>query len=148
MKKSVLILFMVISLFAMNCSQPQKTEVLVATSDTEIKMEVEGMVCAVGCAKFIEKKVAALDGVSNCKVNFENGITQVSYASSQLTEEEIVEVINELNDGQYKVNSVEVKTLKEKSSSPRSKRKESSTEAEVSFNFPQLATYFISRLGR
>ena len=148
MKNSVLVVFMLIAIFAMNCSQPQNSEVVASISDTEVSMEIEGMVCAVGCAKFIEKTLTELDGVSECNVDFENGIAQVSYASSNLTEEEIIQAINELNDGQYQVNEIEVKSHKEKSSAPRSDKDEEASQTEVSFNFPQLATYFISRIAR
>jgi len=139
---------MLIATITMNCSQPQSSETILANSDTELALGVEGMVCAVGCAKFIEKTVAELDGVSACNVDFENGIAQVSYAASVLSEEEIIQAINELNDGQYKVNEIEIKKTQKKSSSPRGNKNEDPDESEVNFNFPQLVTYFISRIGR
>ena len=148
MKNGVLVFILIIAAFAMNCGQSDKSKVVASISDTEVSLEIEGMVCAVGCAKFIEKTVAELDGVSECNVDFENGIAQVSYASSDLTEAEIVQAINELNDGQYQVNDVEVKTHEEKNSTPRSSNDEEANESEVRFNFPQLVTYFISRIAR
>ena len=32
---------------------------------------IEGMTCAMGCAKTIEKKMAKMDGVKSAKVDFE-----------------------------------------------------------------------------
>ncbi len=40
---------------------------------------IDGMSCAVGCAKTIEKKLAGLDGVQDAKVDFDKKTATVSY---------------------------------------------------------------------
>jgi hypothetical protein len=50
--------------------QGVQKEVL-AENKVEVKMEVEGMTCAMGCAKYIEEKVGGMEGVVASTVNFE-----------------------------------------------------------------------------
>lgn len=83
---------------------------LVATA--EMNISIEGMTCASGCAKKIEKTVAALKGVTYSSVNFEEQTAVFKYDDSKTSEKEILETIAKLNEGQYKVTKVEVKIEK------------------------------------
>lgn len=64
---------------------------------------VEGMVCAMGCAKTIQDELAAMNGVVACNVDFENGKAHIEYDKSQLNEKELIAVIEGLAEGKYKV---------------------------------------------
>ena len=46
------------------------------------EFNIEGMTCAIGCAKTIEKKLAKMDGVKSAKVDFEKKLAQVEYDES------------------------------------------------------------------
>ncbi|HAW52162.1 MAG TPA: heavy metal transporter, partial [Flavobacteriales bacterium] len=70
-------------------------------ADQELALKVEGMVCAVGCAKYIEKEVSHLSGVAGCSVNFEEGTAHIDFSSDLMSQEKILDVINNLSDGQY-----------------------------------------------
>lgn len=70
---------------------------------------IDGMVCAVGCAKTIEEEIAALSGVAVSEVDYENGKAHFEYDKSQLTEQDIISKIQSLADGQYKVSRWEEK---------------------------------------
>lgn len=68
---------------------------------------IEGMSCAVGCAKTIEKKLAGLDGVQEAKVDFDTKTATVSYDSAKQTPETLLETVEAQADGKtYKVSNV------------------------------------------
>jgi Cu+-exporting ATPase len=46
---------------------------------------IEGMTCAIGCAKTIEKKIAKMDGVTFAKVDFARQIAMVEYDQAKVT---------------------------------------------------------------
>ena len=148
MKKLLFLAIVLISMVSMNCSAPQEETVQIASADKELTLEVEGMVCATGCAKFIEKQVAKMDGVADCTVNFEDGIAKISYSSKVTGQEDILETITGINDGQYKVTVVKLSSEKSESSSAPKSEGEEVNETEVSFYFPELVTYFMSRIIR
>ena len=67
---------------------------------------IEGMVCAMGCAKTIEDEVAAMDGVANCEVNYEEKTAHIEFDGGQLSENDVIAKIESLADGKYKVNEL------------------------------------------
>lgn len=80
--------------------------VKIVESNTEIRLKVEGMVCAVGCAGVIQEAIAAAEGVGECRVDFEQGRALVAYDSLQTSSAEIISVIEELADGQYSASHI------------------------------------------
>lgn len=78
----------------------------IVQSNTEIRLKVEGMVCAVGCARVIQEAIAAAEGVGECRVDFEQGRALVAYDSLQTSSAEIISVIEELADGQYSASHI------------------------------------------
>ena len=149
MKKLVFLYTIVTVFLFMNCNQSSVDSTAIVEADQEIALQVEGMVCAVGCAKYIEKEVAKFSGVSECTVNFEDGTAQIAFSSELLTQEEIVEAINNLSDGQYQATVLSQKSKTNSDDSvPQKNKEEESPVTEVSFQFPQLLTYFINRLVR
>lgn len=83
------------------------TEVKVIASNETTKMNVEGMTCAVGCAKVIENKLAQLEGVQKATINFETKEATVEYNPSLQTPEKLVETIEAVAGGKtYKVSNV------------------------------------------
>lgn len=92
-----------------SCSS--SAEEAIKSEKTEINSEnivvadysIEGMVCAMGCAKTIQDEVAAMNGVASCEVNYEEQKAHVEYDGSQLSENEVITLIETLADGKYKV---------------------------------------------
>lgn len=81
-------------------SQPSKEIVYVQQDNiVEKSFIVEGMTCT-GCENHVESEVNKLDGILSVKASYEEGNTTVKYDSTKVTEEEIIEGIN--NTG-YKV---------------------------------------------
>src|SRR5210317_1699366 len=67
-----------------------------------ISFPIKGMTCAVGCAARIEKKIAAADGVTASKVDFESETAHVSFDPSATSFENIRTTIEALG-ADYKV---------------------------------------------
>ena len=63
---------------------------------------IEGMTCAMGCAKTIEKKMAKMDGVKSAKVDFEKEIAMVEYDEAMVTPKTLEEAVAKAGDT-YKV---------------------------------------------
>lgn len=68
---------------------------------------IEGMTCAMGCAKTIENKLAGLDGVQKATVDFDKKTATVEYDATVQTPEKLVETVEAVADGKtYKVSNV------------------------------------------
>lgn len=46
---------------------------------------IEGMTCAMGCARTIEKNIAAMEGVKSAKVDFDTQLAMVEYDDAKVT---------------------------------------------------------------
>jgi Cu+-exporting ATPase len=66
-------------------------------SPKQIKMNIEGMVCAVGCAAMIEKNLNKTNWIKFAKVDFESKKAMLTYDANQLTSNDIIQVV--LNTG-------------------------------------------------
>ncbi len=119
---------------------------ILAENKVAVEMKVEGMVCAMGCAKFIEDKVAEVDGIASSKVNFEEGVAYFEYDKTILKESEIVSFINDIHDGQYKAKIIEEKEITEEEVDTSEEESLTSVVEQFNFSFPELLTYFMKRL--
>jgi mercuric ion binding protein len=68
--------------------------------------KIDGMTCPMGCAATIEKKLAGLEGVESAKVDFEKKTATVSFDAAKQTPEKLVETVEHIADGAYKVSDV------------------------------------------
>ncbi len=101
----------------MSCKNNQEPEV--KTVDTEIdkpvakkldpnatyakaEFKIDGMTCAMGCAKTIEKKMAKMDGVKSAKVDFERELAMVEYDEAMVTPKSLEETVAKAGES-YKV---------------------------------------------
>lgn len=68
---------------------------------------IEGMTCAIGCAKTIEKELSETDGVQNATVDFDKKEATVSFDSSIQNPESITKIVEATADGEtYKVSNM------------------------------------------
>lgn len=67
-------------------------------SYAKAEFTIEGMTCAMGCAKTIEKKMAKLDGVKSAKVDFDSRIAMVEYDEAKVTPTTLEEVVKKAGD--------------------------------------------------
>jgi len=120
------------SLFVLACSsiltiscketsnEPKKTAVsekivtaekaVIPTENLETaSFNIEGMTCAMGCAKTIEKELSGLEGVQEATVDFENKTATVAFDSTKQTPESLTKVVEAAADGQtYKVSNIKI----------------------------------------
>ncbi len=132
---------------------------------TEIKAEnvvvadfaIEGMVCAMGCAKTIEDEVLGMIGVAASSVDYETGKAHFEYDKTQLTEAELIAKIESLADGQYHVKpwaeptkeSVIEETATESTTEESTSTEEDKAKVKVkipSFQIPNLFTFLINQV--
>jgi copper chaperone CopZ len=132
-------------LFSISCSQEKEVKETLASSE----LKVEGMVCAVGCAKTIEKEMLEMEGVKSCSVNFDEGVASITFNENLISNEKIMDHISHMNDGQYKVELISTQQLSQSndnSTGNSSKKSLNETEIKPSFELPNLFTYLINKI--
>ncbi|EKT4518801.1 Cation transport ATPase [Flavobacterium psychrophilum] len=98
-------------------SKTEKTSVTTTISKTDSSISkqakqttsfnIEGMTCAIGCAKTIENKLASLDGVQKATVDFDKKMAIIQYDATVQTPEKLVQTVEAVADGKtYKVSNV------------------------------------------
>jgi mercuric ion binding protein len=117
--RNILVITLV-TLFAVACKNEAKPEL--KTVETEVSSEaskeldanatyakaefgIEGMTCAIGCAKTIEKKLAKMDGVKSATVDFDKRIAMVEYDEAKVTPVSLEDAVTKAGDT-YKVNDM------------------------------------------
>lgn len=83
----------------------------IAVKPETANFKIEGMTCAMGCAKTIETKLSKMDGVQKAAVDFDKKEATVEFDASVLTPEKLTEVVEKNGDGAtYKVIEMKTKT--------------------------------------
>ena len=91
-----------------------------ASSDVIAKPEtatfhVEGMTCAIGCAKTIEKELCKTPGVQKAEVDFDKKFATVNYDAAQQSPQSITKLVEAAGDGKtYKVSQMKSVALSAK----------------------------------
>ena len=68
--------------------------------------EIEGMTCAMGCAKTIEKELSNLDGVEKATVDFDKKTATVVFDKTVQNQDSFTKVVEATGDGKtYKVSN-------------------------------------------
>lgn len=114
--KSIAILALSSALFIGCKDAPSKTadvkgkkEIVAAVNPETASFKIEGMTCAMGCAKTIEEKLADMDGVQSAKVDFETKMATVNFDLDKLKSEDLVKAAESCADGKtYKVSEVKL----------------------------------------
>lgn len=78
----------------------------IANTETT-SFNIEGMTCAIGCAKTIETKLNGLDGVQKATVDFDKKTATIEYDATVQTPEKLATFVESVADGKtYKVSNV------------------------------------------
>lgn len=77
----------------------------VAANYHKAQFKIDGMTCAVGCAKRIEGKLAAMEGVKSAKVDFEQKLAMVEYNEEKVNFDALIQTVSEV-PGDYKVSDI------------------------------------------
>jgi len=109
---------LVITVFAINCKNESKPEVktveVEANADKAIdanatyakaEFTIDGMTCAVGCAKTIESKLGKMEGVKSAKVDFDKKLAMVEYNEAKVTPNNLIETVSKVGDS-YQVTNM------------------------------------------
>jgi copper chaperone CopZ len=82
-----------------------KKEVVIAPENVQTaSFEIEGMTCAIGCAKTIEEELGALNGVQKATVDFDSKKATVVFDKTIQNQENLTKVVEATADGKtYKV---------------------------------------------
>jgi copper chaperone CopZ len=82
------------------------------TPVTMADLSIDGMSCEMMCGGSIKKALAKLPGVSATEIAFVEGEERdhaiVTYDASKISDAQLIEAVQQLHDGQYKVLAVEV----------------------------------------
>jgi periplasmic mercuric ion binding protein len=62
------------------------------------KFEIDGMMCAMGCAKVIEKNLALMDGVRSVEVDFESKTAKIEYDEAMVNRDQVLASIKKTGD--------------------------------------------------
>lgn len=99
----------------MSCNSKQQTQEEVKDTETEVmaenlkqvKVEIKGMTCEIGCARLIQSKLYKADGVTFAKVSFEDSSGIISFDENRIKEDEIKTIIEKTAGGElYTVASI------------------------------------------
>jgi copper chaperone CopZ len=89
-------------------------EIVAAVKPETASFNIDGMTCAIGCAKTIQEKLAEMDGVQNATVDFDKKTATVAFDATKQTPEKLIEAVEAAADGKtYKVSNL--KTSDDKS---------------------------------
>lgn len=120
--KHILVL-VIVTVFAFSCKNQTEPEVKTAPASTSTKVEtkkainpnaklakaefkIEGMTCAMGCAKTIEKKMAKMEGVKSAVVDFDRELAMVEYDEAIVTPASLETTVTSVADT-YKVKDMQ-----------------------------------------
>lgn len=158
-KISLLVLSATLIISVSSCSSSEEDVVI---DKTEINTDnivvadyaIDGMVCAMGCAKTIQDELSATNGVASCEVNYEEKTAHVEFDGSQLSEVEIIALIEGMADGKYKVVKSEDEIIEESSEEIEVEDVETSEDSETSvvevnlpsFEMPNLFELLFNQL--
>ena len=130
-----------------NATENKSEKVVLAENKLEVKMEVEGMTCAMCCAKYIEEKVGGMEGVVASTVNFEEKIATFEFDKTTISSEAIQEFISNIHDGQYKAKiAVSDSNVEIEDKDAEAEEATVSMSERIDISFPQLFTYFIKKI--
>ncbi len=115
----IILAFALVSLLTVSCKKEAETkevitdkevaapkkEVVIAPENVQTaSFEIEGMTCAMGCAKTIEEELSAMDGVQKATVDFDSKKAIVVFDKAIQNQESFTKVVEATADGKtYKV---------------------------------------------
>ena len=88
---------------------PKVKKEIAAANLQKASFAIEGMTCAMGCAKTIQDDLADLDGVQDATVDFETKLATVSFDKTVQNPETLTKVVEAAADGKtYKVKDMKI----------------------------------------
>ncbi len=72
---------------------------VVAQNLKQVKVDIKGMTCEIGCARLIQSKLYKADGVTFAKISFEDSSGVVKFDQNRISEEGIKKIIEKTAGG-------------------------------------------------
>jgi len=86
---------------------PKEQKVIAPENVQTASFTIDGMTCAVGCAKTIEQELSDLDGVEKATVDFDKKLATVTFDKTVQTPQNLTKVVQATGDGKtYKVSNI------------------------------------------
>jgi len=83
----------------------------VAGNMEQATFQIEGMTCALGCAKMIEGKLSGLQGVKEATVDFDTKTATVVFDDAKQNGASLTQTVQKIANGAYTVENLEVNAL-------------------------------------
>ena len=80
-------------------SAPKTKKEIVDANLQKASFTIEGMTCAIGCAKTIQEELSGLEGVQTATVDFEKKLATVSFDKTKQTPESLTKIVQATGDG-------------------------------------------------
>ena len=80
-------------------SAPKAKKEIAAANLQKASFTIEGMTCAIGCAKTIQEELSGLEGVQTATVDFEKKLATVSFDKTKQTPESLTKIVQAIGDG-------------------------------------------------
>lgn len=133
MTKRIIPIFLMVFTTVISCSEGQpeaqkadevsnsdEQAVESAIADEYVDLDIDGMVCKMGCGGSIRKELKATGGVEKVEFDFteerKTNYAKVYFDSKKISVDEIVKVVSEINDGQFTVSAKETGKVEVESS--------------------------------
>lgn len=88
-------------------SAPKVKKEIAAANLQTASFKVEGMTCAIGCAKTIQEELTGFDGVQTATVDFDKKLATVTFDKTIQTTASLTKVVQATGDGKtYKVSNM------------------------------------------
>jgi mercuric ion binding protein len=88
-------------------TKTEKKASVAAVKPETASFKIEGMTCAMGCAKTIETKLSNLEGVQKASVDFDKKEATVEFDATIQTPEKLTKTVETAGDGEtYKVSDM------------------------------------------
>lgn len=118
--------------------------------DRMLTMEVEGMVCEMGCGSSIRKELINLGGVSAVEFDFEeeraSNTAKIAFDKDKVSVDEIVKAVSSINKGQFSVGKVSSEAIQQNHvQQDEATGADETSQAEmqsVGFEIPNLLDFF------
>lgn len=138
MKK--LVLFIAIIAVLSGCSS-SATDSVVANANTTFALD--GMTCEEMCAKRIEAKIARMEGVKSCEVDFEKENATLIYDDKKVELDNLIANVESMSDNKYSVTDIKTEKISNSNSESSSSDGEEtgSIMSAPSFELPNIMEY-------
>jgi len=141
-----------------NVENTAETVVAVVQPNQILTMEIDGMVCKMGCGGSIRKGLKETNGVATVEFDFEEerktNIAKITYDKSIVSSEELVKIVSKLNDGQFLVGTISFEDYSEPVKATKTSTTKNNTEenpnvevSSTSLKFPNLFDLFSGLLN-